>query len=602
MTRKSKIWIGVAVVLAVGVAFGVKTFREKLMVHLPDYPPIQKAVWLDQNWSEKDRQWYHHADQGTLTFGMPYEWFVALEQPKLSFGAIGLFSDPTYLDKYGFIPSTTECNNNERPLPVGFACGRPTPDLEGKPWRNPQTKKDYTSIGLTCAACHTGRFTYLQTTVLIDGGSGLLDLGQLRQGLGLSVLFTRKLPFRFGRFADRVLGPGASNEAKAELRSQLDRVWAVMDKIRKLDQKVADRTVDEGFGRLDALNRIGNQVFAVALGKDENYVGTSAPVHFPRIWDASWFDWVQYNGSIEQPMVRNAGEALGVAAMINLSGPKQALFESSVQVEELFKIEQLLAGKQPNAERGFNGLKSPKWPAGILPPIKTELAAQGAELYRRICQACHLPPVSSKEFWESKKWLEPNSYGERYLEVELIKLSHIGTDPAHAEDMQRRIVMVPDDLGITSDEFGVALGELVEKAVEHWYDSRTPPVPPAKRKEMNGYRTNGIQAPLKYKVRPLNGVWATPPYLHNGSVPNVYALLSPVSERPNTFYLGDREYDPEMLGYKYEGFTQGFKFDTTIRGNHNTGHEFSDDKKPGVIGRFLKPDERRALVEYLKTM
>jgi hypothetical protein len=185
-------------------------------------------------------------------------------------------------------------------------------------------------------------------------------------------------------------------EAKAELRAQLDKVWTVMDKIRKLDKKVADQTVDEGFGRLDALNRIGNQVFAVALGRDENYAGTSAPVHFPRIWDASWFDWVQYNGSIEQPMVRNAGEALGVAAMINLRGPKQALFQSSVQVEELFKIEQLLAGKQPNAERGFNGLKSPQWPADILPPIKTELAAQGAELYRRICQPCHLPPVNQQ--------------------------------------------------------------------------------------------------------------------------------------------------------------------------------------------------------------
>jgi hypothetical protein len=600
MTRRSKIWIGAAVLLAVGVAFGVKTFREKLMVHLPDYPPIQKAVWLDQNWSEKDRQWYHHANQGTLTFSIPYEWFVALEQPKLSLGAIGLLSDSTYLDKYGFIPSSTEGNKDE--LPVGFARGGPLRDVDGKPWLNPQTKKDLTGIGLTCAACHTGRFAYQQTTVLIDGGPALLDLGQLRQGVGLSVLFTRLLPFRFSRFADRVLGPGADDGAKAELRAQLDKVWEGFDKVRKLDQKVADRTLEEGFGRLDALNRIGNQVFALALRNDENYAGTSAPVHFPRIWDASWFDWVQYNGSIERPMVRNAGEALGVAAMINLTDPKQELFESGVQVQELFDIEQLLAGKQPNAENGFNGLKSPKWPADILPKIDEELAAEGAELYRSICQDCHLSPVGSKEFWESKRWLDPNSFGERYLKMELIDITHIGTDPAQAEDMKNRKVATPSNLGIKSTEFGGALGQLVEKMVDHWYDSQTPPVPQDRRDKMNGYRDNGIQAPLKYKVRPLNGVWATPPYLHNGSVPTIYALLSPVSERPTTFYLGNREYDPEKVGYKYEGFTEGFKFDTTIRGNHNTGHEFSDDKKPGVIGRFLKPDERRALIEFLKTL
>ena len=44
----------------------------------------------------------------------------------------------------------------------------------------------------------------------------------------------------------------------------------------------------------DALNRIGNQVFALGVHNRDNYVATSAPVHFPRIWDASWFTWVQY--------------------------------------------------------------------------------------------------------------------------------------------------------------------------------------------------------------------------------------------------------------------------------------------------------------------
>jgi hypothetical protein len=211
--------------------------------------------------------------------------------------------------------------------------------------------------------------------------------------------------------------------------------------------------------------------------------------------------------------------------------------------------------------------------------------------------------VTSPEFWNSNRWLPANEDGQRYFQVELIELEHIGTDPAQAKGMQDRKVKVPPALGITSDSFGPALGQLVEKTVKQWYDSQTPPVPDALRRQMNGYRKNGIQAPLAYKVRPLNGIWATPPYLHNGSVPTLYALLSPVAERPKTFYLGNREYDPKDVGYRTEKFDGGFEFDTSIPGNRNTGHEFNNGRiRDGVIGRGLSPDERRALIEFLKTL
>jgi hypothetical protein len=112
-----------------------------------------------------------------------------------------------------------------------------------------------------------------------------------------------------------------------------------------------------------------------------------------------------------------------------------------------------------------------------------------------------------------------------------------------------------------------------------------------------------VRALLSYKVRPLNGIWATPPYLHNGSVPNLYALLSPVAERPKKFYLGNREYDPVNVGYRMDAFPGGFEFDTSKRGNSNSGHEFvTGTSDAGVIGRYLSPDERLALIEYLKTL
>ena len=603
---KRNIGLAVGAIIVIVVGFIAKPVHDKfteLTVELPESPPFVKAVWLDQNWTPEQRDWFHHADQGTQTFDIPYEWFVALEQPALSctFRMPGLLSDPAYLDRYGFIPASTKTGKPE--LPVGFAHGGPMRDMDGAPWRNPQTNMDMTAVGLTCAACHTGRFTFQKTTVLIDGAPALTNLRKFEHGVGLSLLYTRYVPLRFDRFADRVLGPGSRDEAKSGLRKQLDQVLAQVDTIHNLDEKVKKQSVEEGFGRLDALNRIGNAVFALDLKNVDNFVGTSAPVHYPRIWSASWFDWVQYNGSIQQPMVRNLGEALGVLARVNLTGGKEELFTSGVQVTTLFELEQLLAGMQPDANRGFNGLNSPKWPANILPPINADLATKGAGLYRDLCQSCHLPPVTNAAFWSSNRWLPPNPAGERYLDLELFDIKHIGTDPAQAEDMRNRRVLIPGSLGITTNQFGGALGQVVEKTVKHWYDSQQPPVSEELRQEMNGHRVNGIQAPLAYKVRPLNGIWATPPYLHNGSVPNLYALLSPVAERPKKFYLGNREYDPVNVGYNSDELSGGFEFDTTKRGDSNAGHEFTDSpNKDGVIGRLLSADERRALIEYLKTL
>jgi hypothetical protein len=633
--RGVKTGIGVVAVVIVAVSLiGFKLYRDKLTVSLPDYAPIKKAVWLDQGWDQNQREKFHHADQGTQTLNIPYEWFIALEQPRLSLvGDVGRLSDPAYLDRYGFIPGATRGGENQ--LPVGFARAGTMRTATGQPWLNPRTKEPMTRLGFTCAACHTGRLAYRGTTVLIEGGPALTDLGKFRQGLGISVLLTKLssgrflglFSDRFDRFAKNVLGEDASKEDKAELRQQLTAVWDQLNVIRKLDKKVAETSIDEGYGRLDALNRIGNQVFGLSLdpeAREKNYAATTAPVNFPHIWTTPWFDWVQYNASIMQPMVRNAGEAMGVSALINLTDPGKGLFSSEVQVKALANIEKSIAGNQPSETNGFTGLTAPKWPEEILGPIDTELAARGGALYDDLCKGCHLPPVGTKAFWDSKAWLPPNSFNQRYLEIKTKTIADLGTDLAQAEDMRNRKVVIPDSLGITTNEFGPALGQLVEKVVTHWYDAHN--VSESKRPELNGFRPNLIQHPLAYKMRPLNGVWATPPFIHNGAVPNIYALLSPVSERPKTFYLGRREYDPVCMGYQITAsaapedsldqrclgsktdpeagrFTGGFKLDTALRGNRNTGHEFNDGPHAnGVIGRKLTPDERRALIEFLKTI
>ncbi|XSC44502.1 di-heme-cytochrome C peroxidase [Bradyrhizobium sp. RDT10] len=237
---------------------------------------------------------------------------------------------------------------------------------------------------------------------------------------------------------------------------------------------------------------------------------------------------MQYNGSIMQPMVRNAGESLGVSAELNLTDPSKGLYKSSVDVKSLFEMEQMIKGDtQPNAKDGFPGLRSPKWPNDILPPIDQKLADKGAELYKTHCQECHRPPVSNAAFWDfnNKDWWTKNEAGEPILKVENVPISHIGTDPAQAADMISRTVVLPTNLGIDKSGFADALGAVVAKTVNYVFDQQKPPVSPEERKRIDGYMPNELRGELAYKVRPLNGVWATPPYLHNGAVPTIEDLL-----------------------------------------------------------------------------
>ena len=69
------------------------------------------------------------------------------------------------------------------------------------------------------------------------------------------------------------------------------------------------------------------------------------------------------------------------------------------------------------------------------------------------------------------------------------------------------------------------------------------------------------------------------------------------------FCLGNRQYDPKLVGYSTDCADGDFELDTSIPGNHNTGHQFKDGPRGnGVVGRALNPDERWAIIEYLKSM
>jgi mono/diheme cytochrome c family protein len=561
-------------------------FATRPSENMPAYKPVD-VQFGKQNWSTDQRARFYHTAQGTEL--LPYKWFLALEQPRVKlFGSVPKFSDSTYLARFGFLPDAASPQNPDG-LPVGFAKDTVVDPIS-------ESGETVEVVGLTCAACHTGQVEYRGKGVRIDGGSATVDLASFQTELGYAVAFADKIPFRFDRFARAVLGDNASDDAKRKLRQEFEAF---------LNTGLAEKNASDagklyeaagGFGRTDALGRIGNYVFGTELD-NTNLRVADAPANFPPVWYASWFAWVQYNASIRQPMVRNIGEALGVRARVNLTTPAK-LFRSTANVKNLWEMEGLLAG--PTA---FNGLKSPPWPAELFGPIDQAKAQKGAELYKRHCEHCHLPPLDSPEIQDPKYW-EAGLNGKRFLMLNVIPLDEIGTDPREASDWAQRNA-VTGALGVGTVSAAVGLRTVTGKIRDMNYEALG--LSAGQRMEWNGFRDDGVVAPLAYRARPLGGLWATPPFLHNGSVPSLYQMLLPADRRDKTFYVGSREFDPKNVGYSTAKFDGGFEFrsdqpNDPHPGNSNAGHEFRATPGKGVIGPELSDEERWAIIEYLKTL
>lgn len=613
IVSKKSLVIGAVIAVGVAAGFGYHVLWAKLAITVPDYSDPGKVVPAEQNWNEAQRTEFHHQSQGTRL--IPYAWFMALEQPCESFSECAPFSSPEYLGRFGFLASNKDSEYNPGGLPVGFAVDQN--------FHDPVGPNSIPTVGLNCAACHTGQLRYGGYAVQVDGAPAMIEVTQLQKALGAALALTRVIPpykwIRWARFEKKVLGPNATDAQKEELAKNFDIYMAPLSAETKFtgDNHIYD--TQAGFVRTDALTRIGNQVFAVDMENTANFRKANAPVRFPQIWDASWYEWIQYNDSISDPMVRNVGEALGVRAVAKLAGPDAAKFDNSVDVEGIWKLEVQLGGDGPFLadDAPHKGLSSPKWPSQF-PPLDQAKVAQGAELYKKYCETCHLPPIP--ELLTDMKSAKPvhwwkNNQGKQYLIAPETPVEYIGTDPHEAMDF---IARTADSGNLNKGTLSAAAGlDYVTKGIrDKYYDDNH--FPEAKRIEWNGYRDPkdpAVRAPAAYKSRTLNGIWAVSPYLHNGSVPSLYDLLSPQSERPQKFWVGSMQFDPKKVGHDTAPLKGGYLYCTDdakdpectpelkYPGNSNKGHEFRDGPKGnGVIGPALTPEERWALIEYLKSI
>jgi hypothetical protein len=200
-------------------------------------------------------------------------------------------------------------------------------------------------------------------------------------------------------------------------------------------------------------------------------------------------------------------------------------------------------------------IEPPKYPF----PVNAELAATGEKLFRQNCSRCHGTYGAG--------WTYPNK---------VIALEEIGTDPRRYQGITPKFVRYYNQSWFSQAEQG-----------------GRGPARPARE-------TDGYQAP------PLDGLWATAPYFHNGSAPTVYHVLNSKA-RPKRFtrsyHTGAEDYDPVKLGWKVSecgppnpklpAIERRKVYDTTQPGRSNGGHTFGDE---------LSEAERLAVIEYLKTL
>jgi hypothetical protein len=429
-------------------------------------------------------------------------------------------------------------------------------------------------LGLTCAACHTGQLEYRGRTVRIDGGPSLSDFTTFSERLVEALHEAAEDDERFDRFAGRVLGSKHSKEEAKDLHDQLVAYTASFSGLVARSKPIHPH----GFGRLDAFGILINEIVGTAMALPENYRIPDAPVSYPFLWDTPNLDWVQWNGASHNPLARNIGEVLGVFADLNLSGPPSELFNTSANLPNLVELEERV-----------KTLKPPAWPEDLLGPIDRDLAEKGKVHYQALgCVKCH---ADSRPY----PMTEPNPLGRTLIEIHMTPLQEIGTDPRTALNFLQRSArpgIFAEQLGDGPVPVAMLLAASTRKVIAVQFDKLH--LSEAERLRYLDRREDKTPTPqhlASYKARPLAGVWSTAPYLHNGSVPNLYELLLPPARRSRVFQVGDRTFDPDKVGLVSD--QGGSEFRADLPGNSNAGHEY---------GVEASDEQRLELLEYLKTL
>ncbi|MBA3499073.1 MAG: cytochrome c [Myxococcota bacterium] len=490
---------------------------------------------------------------------LPYSWFLNLEQ---AHNRQNLRASAN-MRKMGFLDDGVTAGNPDG-LPVGFAR-----DVNA-------TRGD--SLGLTCAACHTGQIRYNDVDVRIDGGQSLGDLERLQNAIHGSLDATLADAKKFERFALLELGASATDAEQDALRARMVTVrdwWT--GRIAR-----SKGLTPHGPSRTDAFTIIGNEVTCALFQNPANCQPGVAPTQFPHLWDTPDFEWVQYNSSVHSPLGRNVGQVTGVFAEASFDAFG---LSSTANLVNLHRLENWL-----------KTLRSPAWPEDILPPIDDTLVARGEAVYAESCASCHaeVAPRSA-----------PNAFGVTFAQMNFsTPLQLLGTDPTAALKFATRRAdpgpfrAVAEANGLVGIDGKAPVAALLSISgsmiIQRFF--AVSGFDNLQKLDYLGFRQSRSPTTAQlttYKARPLNGVAFTAPFLHNGSVPSIYELLLPPAQRSTQFWVGSKEFDPAKLGYSTAWEDGAVLLDTTQVGNGNGGH---------LYGTSLSEADRMAVLEYIKSL
>jgi len=580
-----------------------------------------------QGWTRTEQMRWYHADQGSRL--LPLSWLRALEAADGS----GRFFTTARMASLGFLPPDPD---DETGLPIGFSFNESSDEefVRSKlRWYSGQGKSERWA-GLTCAACHTGEVRVGERRIRIDGAPSILDFQSFVEQVDAALFATLEDPARFERFARAVLNPGSPAPNRDEpgnreaLRRSLSQLVAWQRRLEAMNRP----GVRYGFARLDAFGHIFNKV-AVANGADQTgfEAPANAPVSYPFLWNVPQHDKVQWNGIAPNRQVRlpggvfdvgglgrNSGEVIGVFADVHVMPHYPGLkgYPSSIRAKNLDAIEDQLGRLLP-----------PAWP---FEPPTPALVARGRSLFEQKCQSCHIPldrmdlktpikavmtPIWARGGVGTDPWMACNAFTYRARTGNLagvptgyLKSREGGTFGEVADTREMLAVTVAGSLAGKKREIAGSLAR-------SFFGLPRPiaPLPPGFVLPETAQKTpadrlaicqqNASNAFMAYKARPLTGIWATAPYLHNGSVRSLTELLLPPARRARTFPVGQVQFDPVNVGLgapvadgRYSLFRVGDETGGDIVGNSNLGHDYGNAElleEPGAI---------EALVAYMKTL
>ena len=580
------------------------------------------VVALDQGWSAQQKSQWYTLSQGSRL--MPWAWMQVLEQADSE----SLFLDPAHVEKFRFLAAPWP---RKSLLPLGFTLDRQSDltysEITKLRWKAKGQSSTEPWVGMNCAACHTTDISYQAKRFRIEGAPTLSDFQGFMASLNRSLAATRDDDTKWNRFASKVLA-GADDATNRRL---LKTEFSKLAKWEKQVERANHTDLAYGFARLDAFGHIFNKVLLRTADANQPTNPADAPVSYPFLWNIHQHDRVQWNAVTENTKIgpfefgalsRNVGEVIGVFGDLTLQPPGNTIdgYASSARLGNLMTLERQLAS-----------LKPPAWPAAF-PKIDAAKWAAGKVLFEKgpnACSSCH-------QVIESNDLTKP-------FTAQMTSLKSVGTDPWMAcnaftyRARSGKLEFTPQGLFVGAGQpYGETepMARLMQTAVlgSIWYrrkelddelrnaqiDSNTlsmiitkkfagvpaaAAAPASADKQERLQRCLSAEHPLlAYKGRPLNGIWATAPYLHNGSVPTLFDLLLSPDARPASFGLGTREFDPQKVGFVTDKGRPDNSFvfnsrdvnEKIIDGNSNHGHDYGN--------ALLSDDDRWALVEYMKAV